>query len=101
MDITKTTHYSIREAAAILKVHYCTAYGWAMNGEIETIQIGKRRRITAEALNKFCRVEQAVEPATAPEPPQPPVRDTLKMIQEIIQQSKLRNKKARAKRDRA
>jgi excisionase family DNA binding protein len=98
MDITKTTHYSIREAAAILKVHYCTAYGWAMNGEIETIQIGKRRRITAEALNKFCHVD---EPVAEPAAPQPPVRDTLTMIKEIIQQTKLKNKNARAKRGRA
>jgi excisionase family DNA binding protein len=44
---------SVPELAAALHVHPWTVRRWIKNGELEAVKIGKHRRITRKAVERF------------------------------------------------
>lgn len=45
--------YTVKEVAEMLKMHKQTVHNMVIKGELESIKIGKMRRITQEQLNRF------------------------------------------------
>ena len=56
MDLPKL--YTIKQAAEPVQVHYHTMLGWVTSGEIKSVRVGLRRRITADAIAEFCGMQQ-------------------------------------------
>jgi excisionase family DNA binding protein len=72
-SLADVKHYSIREVADILRVHYKTARLYVLDGRLAAIRVGTRRRVTESALDKFCQFDPneagPAAPAAAPTPP--------------------------------
>jgi putative molybdopterin biosynthesis protein len=49
----KMVLYTVKEVAEMLKMHKQTVHNMVIKGELESIKIGKMRRITQEQLNRF------------------------------------------------
>jgi len=45
--------YTVKEVAEMLKMHKQTVHNMVIKGDIESIKIGKMRRITQEQLDRF------------------------------------------------
>ena len=52
--------YTPREAALLLSLSRTKVYELIASGELDSIQVGRSRRIPAEALNAFVRACQEV-----------------------------------------
>lgn len=50
--------YTITEAAALLGVHYETVREWVKTGRIQSLLVGRRRRVRKSALELFCGIVQ-------------------------------------------
>lgn len=44
---------TIEEAASMLKIRRTNAYGLVMNGQIQSVKIGRRRLVVASSLQTF------------------------------------------------
>ena len=52
-DKIKQEYYSTKQLAELLSVHPMTISKWIANGKLESVKIGKNRRVTDEALKKM------------------------------------------------
>ncbi len=62
--------YTVGEAAALLSLSRAMLYRLIALGQVETIAVGRCRRVTARQLDAFVRSREA-EGVTAPLPPLP------------------------------
>ena len=53
MSAIPITFYSLREAATVLGVDYCTARGLLVNGQLRGFQIGRRWRVQPADIQAF------------------------------------------------
>ena len=60
-EMTDKLLYDPESAAAVLSVSRATVYIYLANGELESIRMGRSRRIPREALERF--VEQRRQPS--------------------------------------
>lgn len=49
----ETKYYSTKQLAEMLSVHPMTISKWIGSGKLDSVKIGKSRRVTDEALKKF------------------------------------------------
>ena len=55
---TERTHYSIREAAHVIGVHYNTVYRWLHDGTLRGVQVGPRLwRIPRNEVKRMLELE--------------------------------------------
>jgi excisionase family DNA binding protein len=59
--------YSLAELAEVLGVHYQTARGWVLAGQIESFPVGRRRRVRKSAVERFCGLGVGAAPVPAPQ----------------------------------
>lgn len=53
------TYYTVKEVAEMLKLHAQTVHKLVITGEIQSIKIGKSRRITQEQLDTFIEKQKS------------------------------------------
>lgn len=49
----ETKYYSTRQLAELLSVHPMTITKWIANGKLDSVKIGKSRRVPADAVVKM------------------------------------------------
>lgn len=56
VDIARSQGYlSIRQAAPLFGRHYLTVRGWAIAGHLQTIEVGSRKVVTLDEIERFRR----------------------------------------------
>ena len=53
MDKVKQEYYSTKQLSELLSVHPMTISKWIANGKLDSVKIGKSRRVPADAVTKM------------------------------------------------
>jgi excisionase family DNA binding protein len=53
MTDKETKYYSTKQLAELLSVHPMTISKWIANGKLDSVKIGKSRRVSADAVAKM------------------------------------------------
>ncbi len=56
--------YTVNDVAQLFGVTRTTVYEWMSSGRLAYVVVGRRRRVTRDALHAFIRPGQAVAPDT-------------------------------------